>query len=64
VIGIQTPIFVGIGGLVVGVVLMFASWPFYRGFFRRRWFEAADPAVLVADATHGVVATPGEGDPN
>ncbi|HEY2771364.1 MAG TPA: APC family permease [Solirubrobacteraceae bacterium] len=63
VIGIQTPIFVGIGGLILGVVLMFASWPFYRGFFHRRWFESADPAVLEADATHGVVATPGEGDP-
>ena len=28
-IGIQTPIFVGIGGLILGVILMFASWPFF-----------------------------------
>jgi amino acid transporter len=49
-IGIETPIFVGIGGLIVGVILMFAAWPFYPKFFHRRWFEAADPAVLADDA--------------
>ena len=49
-IGIQTPIFVGIGGLILGVILMFASWPFFRGFFSRKWLEAADPAVLKDDA--------------
>ncbi len=48
--GIQVPIFVGIGGLVLGIILMFASWPFFRGFFSRKWFEAADPAVLKDDA--------------
>ncbi|MGI8506145.1 MAG: APC family permease, partial [Solirubrobacteraceae bacterium] len=48
--GIQTPILVGIGGLIVGIVLMFASWPFFPKFFHRRWFEAADPEVLAADA--------------
>ena len=31
---------------------MFAAWPFYRGFFSRRGGQAADPAVLVADAAH------------
>jgi amino acid transporter len=51
--GIQVPIFVGIGGLILGVVLMFASWPFFTGYFRRRWWETADPEVLVADAAHG-----------
>jgi amino acid transporter len=60
-LGIQTPIVVGIGGLIVGIVLMFASWPFFTGYFHRRWWEAADPAVLEADARHrGPVATPGE----
>ncbi len=49
--GIQTPIVVGIGGLILGIVLMFASWPFFRGFFSRPWGEAADPAVLAADRT-------------
>ena len=62
-LGIQVPIFVGIGGLILGVVLMFAAWPFYRGFFHRKWFQTADPAVLKADATHGIVATAGETDP-
>jgi hypothetical protein len=28
------------------VVLMFAAWPFFSGFFRRKWGEAVDPAVL------------------
>jgi amino acid transporter len=51
--GIQTPIFVGIGGLILGVVLMFASWPFFPKFFARRWFESADPQVLEADAAYG-----------
>jgi amino acid transporter len=51
-IGIETPILVGIGGLIVGVVLMFAAWPFFPGFFHRRWFETADPRVLEEDATY------------
>jgi amino acid transporter len=51
-LGIQTPILVGIGGLIVGIVLMFAAWPFYPQFFHRRWFETADPAVLDDDATY------------
>jgi amino acid transporter len=51
-IGIQTPILVGIGGLIVGVVLMFASWPFFPEFFHRRWFETADPRVLEEDAAY------------
>jgi len=36
ILGIQTPIFIGIGGLVLGVVLMFVAWPFHREYFRRR----------------------------
>jgi len=43
--GIQTPILVGVGGLILGVVLMFAFWPFFTGYFRRRP-EHADPSVL------------------
>jgi amino acid transporter len=45
-LGIQTPILVGIGGLILGVILMFVSWPFFHEYFRRRPFEAADPALL------------------
>jgi amino acid transporter len=48
--GIQTPILVGVGGLILGVVLMFASWPFFPEFFGRKWGQAADPEVLAADA--------------
>lgn len=44
-IGIQTPILVGIGGLILGVVLMFASWPFFREYFSRRP-GTADPRAL------------------
>jgi amino acid transporter len=44
--GIQTPIVVGIGGLILGVILMFASWPFFPEYFHRRWGETADPEVL------------------
>jgi amino acid transporter len=44
-LGIQTPILVGIGGLILGVILMFASWPFFHGYFARRP-EVADPRVL------------------
>ena len=39
---------------------MFASWPFFPEFFRRRWWGTADPEILVADAAHGTVATAGE----
>jgi amino acid transporter len=60
ILGIQVPIFVGIGGLILGIILMFASWPFYKGYFSRRWWQTADPAVLEEDATHGTVMTPGE----
>src|SRR5947209_2542571 len=51
--GIQTPIVVGIGGLIVGVILMLASWPLFPAFFRRRPGEAADPAVLAGDVNRG-----------
>jgi amino acid transporter len=49
-LGIQTPILIGVGGLILGIVLMFASWPFFPNFFARKWFETADPKVLEADA--------------
>jgi amino acid transporter len=50
--GIEVPIVVGIGGLILGVILMFASWPFFSGFFHRPWGETADPKILDADAHH------------
>jgi amino acid transporter len=56
VLGIQTPIFVGIGGLILGIILMLASWPFFPRFFRRRGLHAADPQILEDDASHRAVA--------
>jgi amino acid transporter len=55
-LGIQTPILVGIGGLILGIILMFVSWPFFSEYFARRP-EVADPRVL---EEHGVVPVPGE----
>jgi amino acid transporter len=60
-IGIETPIFVGVGGLILGVILMLASWPFFPQFFRRRGGEAADPGILVADAAYGKTGAVGSG---
>jgi amino acid transporter len=59
-LGIQTPILVGVGGLILGIVLMFVSWPFYKGYFSRKWFEAADPKLLeeeLAEEPHDAVIT-------
>jgi amino acid transporter len=56
-LGVQVPIVIGIGGLLVGVVLMFAAWPFFPGFFRRK-LEVADPALLTAHAGRTRTAPP------
>jgi amino acid transporter len=45
VAGIGAPVVIGVGGLLVGVVLMFIAWARYRDFFRRRP-EVVDPEVL------------------
>ena len=45
VLGIQLPIVIGIGGLLLGLVFMVAQWVFMPEFFRRRP-EVANPAVL------------------
>ena len=36
ILGIQTPIFIGIGGLLLGVVVMAIAYPFQREYFHRR----------------------------
>jgi hypothetical protein len=56
ILGIQTPIFIGVGGLVLGIILMIVCIPVYRGYFARRP-ETADPRVLSEDR---VVTLPGE----
>jgi hypothetical protein len=45
--GFQVPIVIGVGGLLLGVVLMLAAWPFMHDYFARRP-ETADPSVLEA----------------
>jgi len=44
-LGIQVPIVIGIGGLLLGVVLMLIAWPSHQRYFSRRP-QTADPAVL------------------
>ena len=46
ILGIGTPVFVGVGALAIGVVLMLIAHIPYRGFFSRK-LEVADPAVLL-----------------
>jgi amino acid transporter len=46
-LGVQVPIVIGIGGLLLGVVLMLLAWPFQRDYFKRRP-QTADPAILEA----------------
>jgi amino acid transporter len=43
--GIEIPILIGIGGLLLGVVLMLFAWAHHRDFFRRRR-ESARPTAL------------------
>jgi amino acid transporter len=50
-LGVQIPIVIGIGGLLLGVVLMLIAWPFQREYFRRRP-QTADPAILEEHFAH------------
>jgi amino acid transporter len=43
--GIEIPILIGIGGLLLGIVLMLFAWAHHRDFFRRKW-ESARPTAL------------------
>ena len=45
ILGIQVPIVIGIGGLLLGLVFMVAQWIFMPEFFKRRP-QTADPAIL------------------
>jgi amino acid transporter len=47
ILGIQVPIVIGIGGLLLGLVFMVAQWIFMPEFFKRRP-QTADPAILEA----------------
>jgi amino acid transporter len=43
--GIEIPVLIGIGGLLLGIVLMLFTWAYHRDFFRRKWEAAADDAL-------------------
>jgi amino acid transporter len=49
--GIQVPIVIGIGGLLLGLVFLAAQWIFMPDFFKRRP-QTADPRILAAHLDH------------
>jgi len=49
--GITLPLWLGIGGILVGIVLMLASRPFFREFFSRKT-ETAPPGLLEQPVEH------------
>jgi amino acid transporter len=53
--GITLPIWFGIGGMLVGLVLMLISVPFFREFFSRK-LETAPPGVLDRPPTTSIPA--------
>jgi amino acid transporter len=53
--GIEIPILIGIGGLLLGVVLMVFCWFAYPRFFKRKW-ESARPTALEEPPVQTAVA--------
>jgi amino acid transporter len=51
ILGITLPIWMGIGGLLLGVLLMLISRPFFREFFSRKT-ETAPPGILDQSVEH------------
>jgi amino acid transporter len=45
ILGITLPLWMGIGGMVLGAIVMLVSRPFFKGFFARKT-ETAPPGVL------------------
>jgi amino acid transporter len=45
ILGITLPIWMGIGGLLIGVILMLVSRPFFRGYFARK-LETVQPGLF------------------
>ena len=50
-LGVQVPIVIGIGGLLLGVVFMFAQWISKPEFFKRG-LQTANPAILEEHLSH------------
>jgi amino acid transporter len=53
ILGITLPLWMGIGGMILGFVIMLISRPYFREYFSRKW-ETAPPGVL----DHPLVAAP------
>jgi hypothetical protein len=52
-LGIEVPILIGIGGLLLGVVAMLFAMGPYRAFFRQKpYAEVAEPGLLEAPVEH------------
>jgi amino acid transporter len=51
ILGITLPIWMGIGGLLIGVILMLFSRPFFREFFSRR-LETVKPGLFEEPVEH------------
>jgi amino acid transporter len=51
ILGITLPIWMGIGGLLIGVILMLVSRPFFREFFSRR-LEVVKPGLFDQPVEH------------
>ncbi len=51
ILGITLPLWMGIGGMLLGFVLMLASRPFFRDFFSRKT-ETAPPGILDQPVEH------------
>jgi amino acid transporter len=51
ILGIQVPIVIGVGGLLLGLVFLAAQWIFMPEFFKRRP-QTANPAILEEHLSH------------
>ncbi|HST55803.1 MAG TPA: APC family permease [Solirubrobacteraceae bacterium] len=51
ILGIELPIIMGVGGLLLGVILMLVSRPFFREYFSRKT-EVAQPGILDVPVEH------------
>ena len=51
ILGVTLPLWMGIGGLIVGFILMLVSRPFFREFFSRKT-ETAPPGLLEQPVEH------------
>ena len=51
ILGVQVPIVIGVGGLLLGVVIMCAQWLFMPEFFKRKP-QTANPVILEEHLSH------------